>query len=134
MAVVGCLGDIVFQVSRETVRTIDNVVWSGSARYGVHHKHLGNALTEFTGLDPDKISFTMLLSKGLGASVIGDVAKLFDMERKGRAVSLVIGSKSYGKYRWNVLRHSARYTGYDRNGDPYTAQVTVELQEYLKVG
>ena len=68
MAVVGCLGDIVFQVSRETVRTIDNVVWSGSARYGVHHKHLGNALTEFTGLDPDKISFTMLLSKGLGAA------------------------------------------------------------------
>ena len=53
--VVGCFGDVVFQVSEETVETINNVVWSGSARYSTHQRHLQDALTEFTGLDPDKL-------------------------------------------------------------------------------
>lgn len=34
MGMVGCLGDIVFTVSDRTIKTIDNVTWSGSARYG----------------------------------------------------------------------------------------------------
>ena len=33
MAVVGCLGDIVFQVSDEKMETIDKAKWSGSVRY-----------------------------------------------------------------------------------------------------
>ena len=32
MAQVGALGDIVFQVSADAIKTINNVVWSGSAR------------------------------------------------------------------------------------------------------
>lgn len=33
MGMVGCLGDIVFTVSDRTIETINNVTWSGSARY-----------------------------------------------------------------------------------------------------
>lgn len=62
MAIVGCLGDVIFTVSRSVVRTLDNMTWSGSARYATHERHLTNALTEFTGLDPDKITFDILLS------------------------------------------------------------------------
>ena len=36
--VVGCFGDVVFQISEETVETINNVVWSGSARYSTDRK------------------------------------------------------------------------------------------------
>ena len=50
MAVIGSLGDVIFTVSAELVRTLDNFQWSGSARYGVHQRHAGNALTEFTGI------------------------------------------------------------------------------------
>ena len=64
--VIGCLGDIIFQVSEKTVRTLDNMAWSGSARYAVHERHLSNALTEFTGLDPDKITFDITLCSELG--------------------------------------------------------------------
>ena len=31
--VVGCLGEIVFQVSDEIVKTINNMQWSGSVRF-----------------------------------------------------------------------------------------------------
>ena len=40
MAIVGCLGDVIFTVSKDVVRTLDNMVWSGSARYAVHERHL----------------------------------------------------------------------------------------------
>ena len=61
MAVIGYLGEaantgVIFEVSDETVETVRNMVWSGSARYAVHQRHMNHALTEFTGLDPDKIS------------------------------------------------------------------------------
>ncbi|WP_305117356.1 phage tail protein [Acutalibacter muris] len=129
--VVGCLGDMVFQVSEETIETIDNVTWSGSARYSTHQRHNMNALTEFTGVDPDKMSFTMILSAELGVEIIPEIVKLWDMERSGRAVPLVIGERPYGKYRWNLLRHSAKYTRHDRRGNPTEAEVSVELQEYI---
>ena len=50
MAVVGCLGDIIFQVSDKTMTAINNVKWSASARYATHQRHGGNALTEFAGV------------------------------------------------------------------------------------
>ena len=65
--VVGCLGEIVFQVSDEIVKTINNMQWSGSVRFATHQRHLQNALTEFTGVDPDKMSFDIDLVEELGA-------------------------------------------------------------------
>ena len=66
MGMVGCLGDIVFTVSDRTIETINNVTWSGSARYATHQRHGTHALTEFTGLDPDKMTFDIVLSAYLG--------------------------------------------------------------------
>ena len=130
--VVGCLGDVVFQVSEETVETVDKVTWSGSARYSVHQRHNMNALTEFTGIDPDRMSFTMTLSAELGVDILPELVKLFNIERSGKSVPLVIGEKIYGKHRWSLIRHSAEYTSHDRQGNPTEAQVSVELQEYLR--
>ena len=89
MGMVGCLGDIVFTVSDRTIKTIDNVTWSGSARYATHQRHGTHALTEFTGLDPDKMSFDIVLSAYLGVDPITEVVKLWNYERGGIAVPLV---------------------------------------------
>ncbi len=134
MAVVGCFGDVIFQVSDSVLETIDKVEWSGSARYAVHERHLLNALTEFTGLDPDKLSFEMALSQDLGVDVMGEIVKLFTYERKGEAVPLVIGDKGYGKYRWNMISHRITMESYDKWGNLTLARVSVELQEYLRIG
>ena len=131
MAVIGCLGDIVFEVSEDTVRTLDNMVWSGSARYAVHERHLTHALTEFVGLDPDKITFDITLTAELGVDPITEVVKIWDIERSGKAVPLTIGTKGYGKYRWNVTKHEMKMTAHYINGDIHTATVSVSLQEYL---
>ena len=131
MAIVGCLGDVIFTVSRSVVRTLDNMTWSGSARYATHERHLTHALTEFTGLDPDKITFDILLSADLGVDPIAEVVKLWNIERSGRAVPLTVGTKGYGKYRWNILKHEMKMKTFYANGDVHTATVSVSLQEYL---
>ena len=131
MAIVGCLGDVIFTVSRSVVRTLDNMTWSGSARYATHERHLTHALTEYTGLDPDKITFDILLSAELGVDPIAEVVKLWNIERSGRAVPLTVGTKGYGKYRWNILKHEIKMKTFYGNGDVHTATVSVSLQEYL---
>lgn len=132
MAMIGCLGDIAFVVSSEVVRTITNMTWSGSARYATHQRHLTNALTEFTGLDPDTMTFDIILNAYLGANPINDINTLWEYERTGKAVSLVIGQKAYGKYRWTIVSHKLKAESYDKSGNVTSATVSVSLQEYLR--
>lgn len=132
--VIGCLGDVVFQVSEEITETVKDVEWAGSVRYAAHHRHNMNALTEFTGRDPDTMKFTITLTRELNVNILPEIVKIWNMERDGEAVRLVIGDKGYGKYRWNVVRHNTKYTAFDRNGNPISADVALELQEYLRIG
>lgn len=132
MSQIGCLGDIVFIVSSKKVETIDNVQWSGSARYSKHLRHLTNALTEFTGIDADTLSFDLALSVYLGVDPMTDIAKLWQYERSGKIVPLVIGEKCYGKYRWTVDSHKIKMQTFDGLGNLTGAAISVSLLEYLK--
>ncbi len=132
MAMIGCLGDIAFTVSSSVVRTLDNFQWSGSARYAAHQRHLGRGLLEFTGVDPDKISFDMTLSVQLGASPVRELSKIAKYESKGRTLPLTIGSKAYGTYRWVITGHSVKAKTFDRRGNLSVVVVSVNLQEYAR--
>ncbi len=132
MAIVGCLGDVSFIASVDTVRTIDNMKWSGSARYAVHQRHLGRGLLEYTGTDPDKITFDMTLTTQLGVSPTGETEKIRRYMNDGRPLPLVIGNKAYGSYRWVVTGYNLKTQAYDRRGNVYLATLSVTLQEYLR--
>jgi len=123
---------IQFVVSREVFRTPKNMTWSGSARYAVHERHATHALTEFTGLDPDNFTFDILLTAELGVDPLQDIIKIFNYERDGEALGLVIGGKAYGKYRWTIKDHKTKMEYTDAAGDMYAVEVSVELLEYLK--
>lgn len=132
MATVGCLGDVAFTVSDQVVRTLDNMVWSGSARYAVHQRHMTHALTEFVGLDPDKLAFDVLLSADLGVDPMAELEALWRYERTGEPVPLAVGSHCYGKYRWSLASHTVKTKAFDRAGDLHTVTVSINLQEYLR--
>lgn len=137
MAVIGYLGKdvdngIQFEVSREVFRSLNNMVWSGSARYATHERHATDALTELTGLDPDSFTFDMLLTKELGVDPMGELVKLWTYKRNGEAVGLVIGGHAYGKYRWTIKKHNIKIKYTDEAGDLCAAEVSVELLAYLK--
>lgn len=131
MAQIGCLGDIPFMVSSEQVETFRNMQWSGSARHNTHKRHLNDALTEFTGIDPDKMSFEMTISAYLGVDVMTELVKIWTYERQAQTLPLVIGEKAYGKYRWTITDHSIQMEFYDKDGNLSSATVSVNLLEYL---
>lgn len=129
---IGRLGDITFIVSRETVRTLSNMKWSGSANYAVHQRHGGNALTEFTGLGTDLFSFSMTLTAELGVDPMEEIRKLWKYERTGEAVPLNIGRHAYGRFRWSIIDHKTKIEYADVNGDIYACDVAVQMREYLR--
>lgn len=129
--VVGALGDIVFQVSDDTVKTLNNFSWSGSARYASHQRHGYHAMSEYTGMNADTISFDMVLSAYLGVNPQDTITQIFTHERAGTALSFVLGNKAYGKYRWVITKHTVKAQYYDGNGDLTHCKVTVSLQEYI---
>ncbi len=131
MAIIGVLGDIVFRVSSETIETVSNMKWSGSARYTTHQRHNARAVTEFTGLDADEISFDIYLSASFGVNPLTELVKLWKYEREHTPLSLVIGSKAYGYYKWVIKSHSAKVKYFDPNGDLQQVTVSLNLLEYL---
>jgi len=130
--IVGCLGDIVFSVSSEVVKTLDKFKWSGGANYSVHKRQGYHALTEFTGMDADKISFEIFLSSYLGVDVQSEITKIWTYERNGTAIPLVIGDKGYGKYRWVIQKHSTKAETFDGRGNITEATVSIDLLEYIR--
>lgn len=132
MAVIGCLGDIVFQVSDKTVVTLNNWKWSGAAKYTVHERHGLRPLTELTGVEPDKITFEIQLRAELGVSPNKEAVKIWWYERKGTPLPLVIGKYTYGFYRWNIVSHEISVDYTDPEGNVAGSTVSVTLQEYLK--
>lgn len=130
--IVGCLGDIVFEVSSDTIKTIDKLNWNGSVKIQTHSRHLTNALTEFNSVEPDQLSFTLGLSKYLGVDPQAEISKIFEYERSGTALPFTLGTKAYGKYRWLIKKHKVSAERYDKFGNVTEAKVTINLVEYIK--
>lgn len=129
---IGCLGDIVFSVSANVIKTISNLEWSGSAIYAEHQRHLSGSLVEYVGMNPDTLSFETELSVYMGVNPMTEINKIVAYERAGRDLYLVIGTKVIGRYKWVIKSHKVKGKHYDKNGDILSATVTIDLLEYLK--
>jgi hypothetical protein len=92
-----------------------------------------HAMTEYMGMDPDKMSFDMTLTTELGVDVMTELVKVWTYERQATTLPLVIGEKAYGKYRWTIKNHKISMKYFDSIGNLKTATVSVNLLEYLNV-
>lgn len=130
--IVGALGEIVFEVSERVVRTAKDLSWSGAARIATHARHNYHSLTEYTGIEPDKYSLSMQLSKYLGTDPLTELRKLWKYEREGIPVTLVLGDHVYGKNKWLVSSHNTDMETFDQTGTVTACTVAVNLVEYLE--
>jgi len=130
--VVGCLGDVAFSVSSRTVQTINNLKWSGGARYTTHYVHGSDGLLEYTGTEPDTVTLDIVLLASLGANPMSAADRIAGYAHSGRAVSLIIGSESLGRYRWVVSHFDVKAQHFDARGNITSATVSVSLKEYLR--
>lgn len=126
---VGCLGDIVFQVSDDVIKTFQKFEHSGSARLSTHNLQGRRGVVEYTGADPETVSLSFRLSKYLGVDPYFDLHRVENYCREGVALRLMIGTYQVGD-RW--LIKSFKYTGerFDGRGDLIDASVSVSLLGY----
>lgn len=130
MATIGTLGDIVFSVSRETVKTFEGMKWDSSAKYATHERHLKDVLLEFTGTDADTITLNVYFSIFLGVNPMQEITKLLDAERSGKVMRLVVGSKAFGRNKWVIEKISKDLDRFDNKGNLLVAKVSISLKEY----
>lgn len=74
----------------------------------------------------------MRLSAFLGV----DVGEQMDLIQKyianGIELRLIIGKKSYGRYKWVITKVSVTMEYYDKRGNLTQADMQITLSEYLK--
>ena len=128
--IVGTLGDIVFETSSRYILTFNNFAQTVSARYATHERHATTALTEFTGIDPESITFDIMLSAYLGVDPAAQIEVLRGYVRNGTTVPLVLGTTVYGEYRWVVTNYKTDPKYFSQSLGWSSITVSVTLKEY----
>ena len=129
--IIGSLGDILFEVSADEVKTIRDLSKEGSATIQKHARHLKSALTEFTGYDPETINFSIRLSKILGADPKSVLQQIESHLKKGDALQLIFGAEKFGEDKWLITKYKNTYELFDKSGNYISVDVKLTLTEYL---
>ena len=126
----GSFGDVVFEASSKTVRTIDNLSRNTKARLAKHDIIGKKPVMEFLGPDGDEISFDMHLSIYLGINPAEEADKLRKMCEKGKAAELILGNRPIGDGLWVIESVSESDDAIDNLGNVLVSTVKVNLKEY----
>jgi Phage protein U len=130
---IGSFGDIVFEVSSEKVRTLDNFQRQGSANYSEHSVIMGKQSLEFTGPNIESVSYEMLFHSHLGVVPIDEVKKLREMRDTGVADYLILDGEPQGSDKWVITDISEKWEHMDPDGSPHIILATVNMKEYIEV-
>ena len=129
MALIGVLGDITFAVSRNGVKTFEDLKWNSGTSYAKHDIHLLAPKLELTAEEADDLSFTMYLSRYLGINPVLEINNIERARKEGEVMRLVVGNKIYGE-RWVITKSSKSLERYDGAGELLVAKVNISLMAY----
>lgn len=125
----GMLGDVTFEVTDKTFRTISNLSRSNKANYSTHNLVATKGILEFTGVDPETISFDVLFSAWLGENPETWRRKLNRMLEQGKAVTFVLGTSPIGT-QWVIESLSFNTELFYKDGTPAEYKASISLKEY----
>ena len=131
MAQIGTLGDIVFSVSQNTIKTFDDLQIEGKTNYAKHTRHNNKPLLEFQYNDTDTASFSMYMSVYLGINPDKMQEKIDVYRTQGKILTLIVGGKRYGT-KWVITAHSKGYKRFDNKGNLMIAESKISLEEYTE--
>ena len=131
MAQVGTIGDIVFEVSNEIVRTFYDYKRKTSARLAAHDIIGQKPATEFLGPGVESISFSMKLSAFKGVNPKTEADKIRKMIENGEVVNLVLAGSPVSENKWIIesMDESANY--YDSKGNIISSDINITIREYV---
>ena len=131
MPQLGSLGDVVFEVSEETVRTFDEFVQTSAGRWVVHEPIKSQPKTEFLGPAQGQIEFTIRLSAALGVDPRDEKKRIEKMAREGKHAPLMIAMEPISNCHWYVERCETTYIWVNGQGQLEYADMHLTVREYF---
>ena len=125
----GMLGDVTFEVTDKTFRTISNLSRTNKASFSTHKLVTKKGILEFTGVDPETISFEVLFSAWMGENPETWRKKLVKMLDAGKVVTFVLGTSPIGT-RWVIENLTFNTELFWKDGTPGEYKAQVSLKEY----
>lgn len=127
MGQVGALGEVVFEVSADMVRTWESLKRDGEARWAEHEVLDLKQRLQFVGLDLETVDLSIKLVAPW-CEPLNELKKLRELRDSGKHHKLVIGQSLFGNY--VVKRLSEDWTRTDGGGAPLVIACSLQLQEY----
>ena len=131
---IGSLGDVVFEVSSESVKTFNGLNMQFSAKYAQHDVHGGKGLLEFTGLDPTKLNFKIRLDTALGIDPKEELKTLREILESGKAVPFILNGEPQGEGLWVIESLGENHKILNNSGALILAEASLSLKEYIEDG
>lgn len=132
MAEIGTLGEVVFTVSYDLVRTFQDYKRNSSARLQAHEIIGKKPVTEFLGPGLDSISFAIDLSAFKGVSPKEEAEKLRKIMQNGEYVNLVIAGSPVSNNKWVIESINESVSARDGKGNIIRAKVDITIHEYIE--
>lgn len=130
---IGSLGDVVFEVSDDSILTITGVSRSGNAKTASHERHRNVSMLEWTGYEAESLSININLVQYLtDRSIVAVRDTLIDYCRQGTPVTFVLGSERYGRYKWLITGWSEQSEYFDVIGNVQQLSMALTLTEYAR--
>lgn len=129
---IGTLGDLTFTVSRNTIKTFEDMSWNKTASIATHDRIGRRDLTEFLGMEPDTMDFEITFSVFLGTNPLKQFAVAKKMQENGTAAVLTLGGKVYGSYKWLIQSQAITLKRFDNTGNLLELTTKIKIIEYPK--
>ena len=130
---IGSLGEVVFEVSDEKVRTFRDFQIQRSAKYSEHAIHGRKGLLEFTGLSPASASLSIKLDAGLGVNPKEELNNLREILTKHEAVPFILDGEPQGDGLWVLESLDENFEVIDNHGTFIALNVSLKIREYIEV-
>ena len=126
MAEVGSLGNVVFTVSAELVRTFSDYGRKTSARVATHEIIGQKPVLEFLGASEETISFKIKLSAFRGVNPKEEADRLREMCENGKAVKFGVSTYQTKTNRKKLI------AAYSDKGNLISSELNISLREYAQ--
>jgi phage protein U len=122
---------IIFEVSDSKVLTIDGFKRDNSVRFAKHDVLLKKPVSQYIGPDLDKISFKIMLNAKFGVDPKAEMDKLIYLHRDGEIVSILLGTATFGVYRWRIVSLGMPFEIIDNKGVCISCTLDISFEEYV---
>lgn len=128
---VGCYGDIVFEVSDKKLLTFSDLARKGKAEWAKHKILNHKPRSEFLGSDLDTLTFTINYSIWQGVFPQTEMNRWWHKKRRGAEEFFVIGHWALGMNKWAVADISNPIEVILNDGRILKASVDITLEERM---